>query len=427
MPFPNTVTNVDIVNHGLPGPWLAPNGARYLVLDAGGGDIDIWKSTDLGVTWAVVDVANSPLQTITASVLNGSRIYAIGNDTFTAVDNLRVSVFNTATDLWESSTLNPNANSGDTGRFLSVVFRSSDSQLVIAGTPLSLKVGGLLRTGYLLFDTGALTFSAWVRTGETGASTLTWECDAILQGVGEVDFLFFSYVAPSNTGIRAIWRQPLSDAGALGAKVQIGTITDGGASNVTPYGFSDGVNAVVVWVPTNLAPLAMAVWSGPVSTWALVSQSLNAPNTETEIDDVAAIQSPTAGLVVFFATTAPGFAGNFWISTDVGGGLSVPSLLGTIPFWNSGTDSLWANALGGVAPPWGIVIWNVSDATYYWETSATPPPPPPVLTFTPLQFTIFAFPYGPDCCSPCGLDVACVMPSGNGNVYVPAKGPLKRI
>lgn len=428
MPFPDIITNVDAPNHGLPGPWLAPNGARYVVLDNGGGGLDVWKSTDAGVTWNIMDPLGIPAQTITASILVGSIIYAVGNNTFPTADRLMVSAFDTATDTWQSSTICGTASSADTGRFVSVQFRSLDSKLVIAGTPLSLTIGGLLRTGYILFDTVGLTFGVWIRTGETGATPESWECVATIPGSGEQDFILVSYTdsgGGARSGTRSVWRQSLLDGGVLNPKVLIDTITDAGLTAVTPMAFSDGTNAVIVWAPTNLNPLAMTVWTGPVSTWALASQALNAPNTETSIDAVAAVQVGST-ITIFLATTGLPFTGNFWTATGPAGGLVAPVALGTIgppsAFWNSQPDSLWANVLGGAAPPWGIVIWNVADNTYYWEAAAGPGPAPSIVV--PLQFTIFPFPARIDC-GCCPEEVGCLHPSGNGKMYAFTKTFLK--
>ena len=419
--FPNTISSggflADMINHGWVGPWLVGS-ARYVLLDNQGSSVNMWKSIDAGVTWSVMDLAGSPLQGLSASVLGGTKIYAAGNDeTGNPNSPLMLSIFDTVTDTWVSSTTGPNL-SAVTGRDITVFYRAFDNKLIIAGTPLTLTIGGNPRTGYILFDVGTLTFSGWTRIGETGVSAQTWECNGILQGVGEVDFLLFSYGA-GNAGTRAIWRQPLTDSGVLGVRVQVDTITDAGFTSITPYGFSDGITAVIVWVPTSLSPLAMTAWIGPVSTWGLVSSGLPAPGTEQTVDDVAAVQIG-GSTTVFYATTNSG-NGNFWTSKNSGSGFGLPVFLGTRAFWNSQPDDLWVNVLGGVAPPWGMVFSNISDGTFYWEAPSPAPPVTPIAI--PIAFTVFPFPISFSCC--CPDDVACLKPSKNGKMYAFSKGPLK--
>ncbi len=72
-----------------------------------------------------------------------------------------------------------------------------------------------------------------------------------------------------------------------------------------------------------------------------------------------------------------------------------------------------------------IVTADASDtgAVGYLLFQGAAPAPPVNPILSPLQLVIFPFPVSFDCC--CPEDVACVKPSGDGNMYAFSKGPLR--
>jgi len=417
--FPKTISLSDVpASNGYPGPFLAPNGFLYCLMTDGAA-LAVFKSSDDGLTWSIQDSLHAPTfggGGNIAGCLGGSVIWAVSVDVTDSVE--QVSSFDTLSDTWTGNYITANARSGN--RLVAICLRP-DGTLVICGNgATAFWSGDWWRTSYFLFDTSTFVATGWMANGLIGAGAIDWECDAILLGSGEVDFLFWSHDHTAPGGTRAIWRQPLLDSNTLGSLVMLDSITDAGSSPVTPGGFSDGATAVIAWVPTDQAPLSVSVFSGPVFSWSLSSQVLLAPATEDGLDDIAVI-SAAGSFSVFLATHVnDGAIGNWWVSLNAG----VPNFLGSVPLWNWTQDSLSANSFLTGASPWGIMFWDSTPQTLFWDLAGVSP----TTQIFPLQFIVFSFPAGPDCCDPCGgEDVACIRPTKNGKLFATTKGILKEI
>lgn len=360
MTFPNIITTTGSLGSGSqPGPWRAPNGSLYVLTSGSGASpftLCILKSTDEGVTWAIMNDGGSPPDSGIGSAFVGTMVGAqiwTANNTGAGAVTQSFTPFDTTTDTWGSPTAVTTASATDQGPW-SLFYRASDNKLILApdgvasfGVPF-----GKLRCGYLVFDISSLSFVDFVPCGETGASAFDWSCIGLIAGAAnECDFIF--WVTGSD---QELWRQSLSSGGVLGTKTLIDTSTGPMLGGAAPAACSDGTTAYVIWQPTNLTA---KVYTAPTSTWVFTNQTLTIAGSELNVESVAiVVKSPK---VFSFIVTG---AGNVLTATDTGAGFGSLTSLGALPGSGFNSNVIWGNTLGSVA--WGIVM--IGGATnYFWE------------------------------------------------------------
>jgi hypothetical protein len=230
---------------------------------------------------------------------------------------------------------------------LAVFYNAPTQHLIIAGSIPTAPPppGGLFgnQTAYFTFDVVAKTSTAWANLGAPATTLASSLCMAIMQGVGEVDFLFLT-CDTTGTGQTTIYREALK-AGLLGLLMAIDSIPGVVTSNI-PTAFSDGVTAVVTW-PT---ATGFNVYTAPAGTWVFATQALSFPVAEgPNPPSWVGVAVTNQGVFVFPYYTG----GNVYVAVDSGAGFGPQALLGNL----STEDQVWAAPIGIVGhAPCGMMI-----------------------------------------------------------------------
>jgi hypothetical protein len=280
----------------------------------------------------------------------------------------------------------------------------ADGTFIVAGTVPGLDIGGRHRTGYFLFNTSTLTYSAWIPCGSTVAAAEDWSVTAFMRGVGEYDMLLT--VTGGTTG--RVARQSLSDSNALGSVVTIDTFA--GTDPFSAKGFSDGTNAIVIWSSGAVA-LGANVYIAPVSTWNFAPpQTIQMPGSETQLGSATGV----TGQGSYYAFLMDSNSGDVYVfQNTTGSGFDGGTLLGSQPV-NPQPESVWAGLIGAM---WNIVF-GLGPA-YFWSGTVAPAPTPPNAPSPPIM-TIHSFPQNNPCCM-CPPLVTCAQCGGDGKMYVASK------
>ena len=362
MSFPQTISTSIYPLQGFASPWQAPNGAYY-ALGSAGATLSVLKSVDSGVTWTVQDSAHEPPcggSLPYSGVLAGTKIWAVSATGSGAGDHFQVSSYSTLTDTWQSTHVSGILITSSPGA--GIVYRNSDANLIITWNQFNAISNN--KPFYFTFDTGSNTFSGTTAIG-TAAIGSNCFCVGILLGSGEFDFLLFNHDTLTG-GTRTVSRQPLTDGGVLGGITVIATITDAGTSRAAPYGYSDGTNAIVAWLPTDLNPLQVDVLRAPVSTWAFTTVTISVPGSEDETNQLVPLIDGSTSLVVVASqnfTASP--YGSFWLYTDTGSGFGGAAVLGTIPYALNDSQNQ--------QQVWGNILTPGTQAITFVDTELAPP------------------------------------------------------
>ena len=369
MPFPTatiTLTTSDGAGD-FAGPFQVAGGALYVALIEAGGTSSVYKSTDNGVTWARKNQAGEfPGGVSQASVLVGTKIHVA---TMVAGPFVQVNTFDTASDTWITGTQTPRIDAVvGAGPTLTMIFRVSDSKLIIGGGGPQIRGSGALNASFFLFDPVARTSGAWVACGDLNNGTnddcFLWN---ILLGSG--NRIHFVFVTPNQTP-RTLLHQPLN-AAVLGALQTIDTSpNDAGFTNVACVSStSDGITIAVAWSPTSLtqdidyfsAPSAdVPIWTPQI----LTSPTLIANNPALNI-----VKSGTKTYMIFVS----GLNAKFALATDSGLGFGVFVSQGSLVI------SLISMSMAALTTfAWGLVIFG---SAFFLVPLAPPPivPDPPVI------------------------------------------------
>lgn len=378
MAFPNTITTDNSIpnGNGQTGPFLI-GGALYVLSD----DFDVnpgllsatmYKSTDNGLTWTILDGANGP-STGGASgefgvCSDGTKIFLSHGGPTDAT--LFVAIFDTGSETWTSNT--------DSGIALSfsvtgnpttgISFRAFDSKCVVGFSPASLIVTTITptfvdRVGYVIFDPVGLTFSSVTAIGQIGDPTVlaSWIIATVQPGNG---FTHFFMVAKSTSN--QYQQQALSDGGSNGTLASIASAdsTLTGKENYPAY--SDGTTIILAGVAvfgTNQIDVYVGTSADPIS-FSTVSIIVTGA---TEIDSLSPVLS--FGNSYVMVNSFDGTSQTVKVYTDTGGGFGLPDTLGLI-----GSPFLWADPLAiSTTVPWGIVLRGAAGQLQYWQPVGTPP------------------------------------------------------
>lgn len=377
MSFPNTVaaTPPNFVQGS--GPYNIGN-VRYAPMeDSAATKINMWHSTDAGVTWTKLDTAHAPTLSTTepiGSVTDGTNIYVVYN----SGNFVAVTPFNTSTGLWGTPTVTTVEKLVD-DEFCGVAFRASDLKLVIAGGFASLAQGGHKRCGYFLFDTVALTNNALTRIGGTNAGDTN---DWILFGTSKdaKGFTWFLFYDGTPNATRNLVSQSLADAAnVLGTLQTVDTITKAASDSTFISLACDGNNLLAVWWPDDTANKASMFESpsgnGGVASWG-ARQTATIPNSGTFIDAMyGAIISPGVYVVVMASDDGVNMTINYFLDFGSGFQPQTPFGFGTLGVGVFSTNFIVAQP---IAPgKFGFLMGANSDA-FYWEFSPAFSTRPPI-------------------------------------------------
>lgn len=365
MAFPNLVTAAALLTESTAGPYEISPGTVYQPLTNNAVTlVQMWKSTDSGVTWAKVGIDPSCGfgGGAVSSCTDGGKIYVLSVDPTLLFE--QISIFDTTTDTWTSTTVTGNAVQAS--NVAAIGYRASDKQLIVTAPVVAFQFAANdIRCGYFLFDAAAHTWGPWTRCGFTMADPgVAWNVFSVLQGSGNAFwFVFLKGPAVLPNGIYSVVIQSLT-GNALGPLTTI-------ASNATiapnvaflKQGFSDGIHAIVAWQPDNSIQ-SLTVLEAPVGTMAFTSQIVSAA-AGFIIEDWAVMCSTAAGFVLFIASdNGVSFPVDYYV--DSGMGFAAKTNLGS-----HAVNVILANKI--TSQPWGIVI---NGSTFYWQLLGPPPPPP---------------------------------------------------
>jgi hypothetical protein len=254
------------------------------------------------------------------------------------------------------------------GNTCSLVYRASDNTIIFAAQPFSLTVGGLTRTGYLVFDIGSLTIGGWHPCGITDVLDLrSVVARSTVRGNGMVHICTIAINALPGT---EIFQQPLSDAGVLGTNqsVDISAGNTGvGAPNFSAA--SDGINIVLAWWPYDFAgggpTVDVRVFTGASAAAITFTEKTITPPHGNLLNALAVFRF-IGGTVVFLPNSVDGLSNTendytqdtgsgFGAFTDLGGVVDIAAMSGT----------------QFTSTSWGVLMLGT---IYYWEQALILPP-----------------------------------------------------
>jgi len=375
MAFPNLVSAANFVELSSGGPYEISAGRVYQpAFNLAATLVQMWKSMDSGVTWAKVgsDQACGTGGSM-SSATDGTKIFVLSSNA--AQTFQQVSVFDTGSDTWTSTTVTTNALKASNPAS-GMAYRASDRQLIVAAPVQAFQFAvDDTRCGYFLFDAVALTWGPWIRCGSTVADPgVAWNVFSVLQGSGSTFwFLFLQEPSSVSGGTRNVVIQSLAGS-VLGGLTTIATHSDASAVSFLNPGFSDGVHAIIAWQPDNTVN-QVNVLEAPVSSMAFGTQTIAVAGGFT-LDGFAVMCSAVAGFVLFLASdNGVTFPVDYYV--DSGFGFGAKTNLGS-----QHVNFLFANKIA--SQPWGIII---NGSTFYWQLVGAPPPPPvPAVPTSQLAF-----------------------------------------
>lgn len=328
------------------------------VLDAN--QIQVWLSTDAGVTWNEQDSAGRPNTNSSGTpgfATDGTILYAVYTNTSNV---MAVSQFDTSSNLWTTTTVTTNSpNPADTY----VGYRAVDFTLIVYGAPDSLQIIGpplQQRIGVFLFDTSALTFTNWVQSsGSIVTDDTVWDPVAVLQGNGN-EFILISVQSflTGFPGASFLWYQTFNGS-TPSSVIQIDTApTD---DIFWQSAKSNGSELVVAW-QTNQSgtPQDLNVWKSPTAPigWALGAISATGPinGWAQEID--------ADGTINLLLSITVGGNSPFLQYQDAGAGFGLPSTVLPNFAWFVGATA----QINSSTPGWGIQFVATGGIFYLAST-----------------------------------------------------------
>jgi len=300
------------------GPWKAPNGALYCLLVGGTSGptatLNIFKSTNGGLTWTQMDAVHSPSPGGANAQLNtqfnastGLLTMAYGLLGTTAPATISWATFNTATDLF-AATVYPNITDALSGPHFVV---RSDATVVLWYQ----QSGGSSPTGYRINTAG--TWGAFVTVAAAIVPAGTY-----LDAAGTTHLI---YEGAGNHYVDL----PLSAANALGSTAAIFTALAHPPNTTTMW-------RGAVFGTSLLIPVVVQLASGECQATVYAGTPLSAPvYTGTLVGDTPApngtitnVRLNVFGSVAYLSWNVVPFGGanQMWYSVNSGSGWSTPAL-----------------------------------------------------------------------------------------------------
>lgn len=309
--------------------------ARYVAtFDTVGPTIQMFKCTTLG-TWTLMDGPNSPASGgVVTSCEHAGLIFVVSTDATASF--VTVSIFDTSSDIWTSSTItvNPTPNQIK-GAYC--IYRVFDDQLIVympEGQTLTPYIWS--KGGYFLFDPIALTARIWVETDAfmtaltpTGHHAFRFAA-GMVQGNGRVH-LFISGIDVGNS-IYNLYQVALDDGGTLGTPQLIDINSDIPAT--LPFARGDG-NVIVVGVGWNVGGsdfTTVTYYSATVAasdSQSFTKATVSAPGNLLGSLAFAFFSASTFLLIAY--TDPSSFLTQIGYFQDSGGGLGAMALVGIDP------------------------------------------------------------------------------------------------
>lgn len=368
MPFPVQVDANGLGNVNLPIVDIGSATIRYAFLI---GSLDsklhAWKSTDTGVTWVEMDAAGAPFWANFNPVspiykASASKVFVVATET--TGQFLTVFPFSTATDTWSAAVVTGNelvaANS------MVALLRSFDSNIVIIGSVPSFQPGvNLARLGYCIFDTVALTVSAWVACGVTNPLDLNaYTTTAIFQGSGRVHFNVLKTAYDGSNSEMS--QQALTDGGALGVVQLIGSA----AANDIIGGANAGANTTDVMLSFFMTSAVDSIkcYSAPIIAndslvWSLVTTPVAPVGYQV---NTWGIGGGASGFTLIWSIVDSATFTTYQISryTNAANVFVLDEVLGTQSY-----GSLWALRLTSG----DLWAFGANGSFWYWESASAGP------------------------------------------------------
>jgi len=364
MAFPNTIaagTN-RIAQPVQVGPFKIGSAFYVVVTDSSNAVVRIFKSTDSGVTWSEKDSASEPaIGTVafTSAVQNGTKIYVAS---VSAGLFWQVSVFDSGTDTWTSTTVSTNAASANYNAGC-MAYRASDGSLIITDQ-VQPNPGVTSSVAYFLFDTVALTFGSYILIGNTSTISTNDNTNpfAVLNGSGYTHFILVYHDAIAGTF--TLQQQSLSDGGSLGSLQSIATVP-----NIFMFAISsasDGTNLLVlIWDYTLGTPTITAYEAVSAGSPTWMNQTLT-----PSVTNIDAIGAAVSGGIFYLLLVSDDGAGNYTyaLTSDSGGGFN-PSYttIGTDTDFDQYVSVLMVSGVPAFA-------FNGSATVYFGYVLTTPIP-----------------------------------------------------
>lgn len=288
--------------------------------------LQVWKSTDSGLTWTEMDSVNEPVvsrSTINGNIdacCDGAVIYGFSYNT--GVPQPQISLFDTGTDTWGVTVLGNLLPHGfQAVNSISLVYRASNNQIVGLG---SNSFGTSFTSGcYFVFDIGSLLFThGWVVCGPSAVSNdVNTSQYSACYGASKTIFTFTVFLTGGLGTNPTVFYQTLSDTNVLSGVVMLDA-NPASTSLVIPTVQSDGTNVVITWMSDfGLHPNRLWIYESLASALSFVKQIVTVPPANTAYTVVI------SGVYYCFLI---GNADNLlYLGADAGAGFGVFTALGS--------------------------------------------------------------------------------------------------
>lgn len=340
MPTLATITPSFDVNVLSNGPFSV-GGNLYQLCNAAHAPLQMFKSSDQGATWNVMDSMHAPV-----SSLNGVSFCFDGSQTlWTAYSNsvglVAFIPFDTATDLYGAVTITANPASSNV---MFVWYRIIDAKIVYA-----INIGLPDQAAAFIFDTVALTATSFQRVGTPGQLAFP---------IGAFQVAGLTYLAFTTTGSfpNSLFYQSIDGSGSIGSLVTVET----GLGTVDSLGAvaSSGSKVMLAWQADGIT---VSVWIAPISTLVFTNQILS---SFVQVQTMAAvIQGGTVKLFVSDNDTH----GDLFEVDDSGVGFGTPFVVIAL----GGFANVLTN-LVSISPGIGIVVDTEPPVSYLFQSALAP-------------------------------------------------------
>jgi len=248
-----------------------------LCSDVNGTQLFVYKSTDQGLTWVLVDGLNGPIietgsftqgaWTTTGVKFFAASVSTVVNGTF---KRCQVTIFDPSTDLWGTNTITTN-NTGPIKNPLVIHYRASTSQLIILCNFLT-SGAGLGRVLSYTFNTLTLAFTGESAVVISSINVIFNSVAIVAAGPGITLLLYTERDTLTNTSILAY--KTLSDAGVLGVQVNIDSVVTVSTASIA-RATTDGTTIGLVWFPdSDGAQDILQTYTAPVATLVFTAQTI---------------------------------------------------------------------------------------------------------------------------------------------------------
>ncbi len=185
----------------------------YIVATDASPSLVMYKSTDGGTTWAIVDAGNGPnFANDFSAVLNAGKIYCV-YENFDG-PNLAVTVFDTAGDTWGVESEGPVFITGSVVPSIVAVFRSDSNDFLVVARLDQFAMGSTPQAYFALFD-ASLTWTAAsplpVNDYADPTVSYIWQPIGAVSTDGGITQLFFYQISGDVSQDSLMWYLSLTD------------------------------------------------------------------------------------------------------------------------------------------------------------------------------------------------------------------------